>query len=160
RGSSGPTELDILVANLVDRDQFACRPPFAKATEETAHVSPGYPYFISVLERFRRDHHRADVTARWIQAGLGAMTAGLYYVISLVAFRSRVVAVLAGLFCAVNPFWIVSTAAINDGAMATFLLALALSCGTRGGIVGGPLTSFLYGLALAALALVRAALLP
>jgi 4-amino-4-deoxy-L-arabinose transferase-like glycosyltransferase len=152
--------LDILVDNLVERDQFACRAPFAAATEETAHVAPGYPYFLSTLERLAGHRTDANELARWIQAGLGALTAGLYFLIALIAFRSRIVAVLAGFFCAVHPFWVANTATINDGVLATFLLALSLFLGTRGGIAGGALTSLLYGLTLAGLALVRAALLP
>ncbi|HMF14896.1 MAG TPA: hypothetical protein VKE94_21420 [Gemmataceae bacterium] len=160
RGRSTGTELDVLAGNLKDKNQFACRPPFAQQVEETAHVSPGYPYFLSLLDRVSDGPDKADQVARWLQAGLGALTAGLYFVIALVAFRSRVVAILAGLFCAAHPFWIVNAADIDDGVVATFLLALALFLGTRGGIAGGALTSLLFGLSLAALALFRAALLP
>jgi len=160
RGESAPTELDILVANLINRDQFACRPAFAKVTEDVVHVSPGYPYFLSVLERLRSNSLRADVLARWIQVGFGAVTAGLYYLTALIAFRSRAVGLLAGVFCALHPFWIVNSMAIGDGTLATFLLALAIFLGTRAGLAGGPLTSLLFGLSLAVLALVRAALLP
>jgi len=160
RGRAAPNELDVLVANLTKDNRFAARPPFAQREEETAHVAPGYPYSLSMLERLTGDAERTDLFARWIQAGLGALTAGLYYVTALIAFRSRTVAVLAGLFCAVHPLWIVSTATIDDGALAAFLLSLTLFLGTRGGMAGGALTSLLYGLSLAALALVRAALLP
>jgi hypothetical protein len=160
RGRAAGTELDVLVANLSKNDRFAARPPFARNEEETAHVSPGYPYFISLLERLTGDADMTDQFARWIQAGLGAISAGLYYVIALLAFRNRIVAFLTGLFCVGHPFWIVSAATIDDGAVATFLLALTLFLGTRGGLAGGALTSLLYGLSLAALALVRAALLP
>jgi hypothetical protein len=160
RGRATGTDLDVLVSNLKDNNQFASRPPFGSKVEETAHIAPGYPYFLSVLDRVSTDADHADQLARWIQASLGAMTAGLYYMIALIAFRSRVVALLAGSFCVVHPFWIVNTAAIADGTLATFLLALALFLGTRAGMAGGALTSLLYGLAMAALALVRAALLP
>jgi 4-amino-4-deoxy-L-arabinose transferase-like glycosyltransferase len=160
RGRAAGNELDELVANLTKDNRFAARTPFALEEEETAHVAPGYPYCLSVLERLTGNADKTDRLVRWIQAGLGAVTAGLYYVVALVGFRSRIVAVLAGLFCIVHPFWIVSTAAVDDGVLATFLLALSLFFGTRGAIAGGPLTSLLYGLSLAALALVRAALLP
>ncbi len=160
RGRNTGTELDVLVENLKEKNQFASRPPIASQVEETAHVAPGYPYFLSLIDRFAGDADQADQFTRWAQAGLGALTAGLYFVIALMAFRSRAVAVLAGLFCAVHPFWIVDTAAIADGTLATFLLAAVLFLGTRGGLVGGALTCLLFGLALAALALVRAALLP
>jgi hypothetical protein len=160
RGRAAVTELDVLVGNLVTDNRFAARRPFAQKEEETAHVSPGYPYFLFLLERVTGDADKTDQLARWIQAGFGALTAGLYYVIALIGFRSRIVALPSGLFSAVHPFWIVNTAAIDDGTTATFLLALTLFFGTRSGIVGGPLTSLLFGLSLAALALVRAALLP
>jgi hypothetical protein len=160
RGRAAGTEIEVLAGSLKADNKLVGRPPFASKAEETAHVAPGYPYFLSLLDRFSSDADKADQLARWIQAGLGAVTAGLYYLIAVLAFRSRLVAVLAGLFSVTHPFWIVSTAAIDDGALATFLLALVLFLGTRGGVSGGVLTSLLYGLSLAALALVRAALLP
>src|SRR5262249_41175347 len=76
------------------------------------------------------------------------------------AFRNRLVATLAGLLCALHPFWVLDTAALADGTTATFLLALVLFFGARANQTSGPFSSLLYGLALAALALVRAALLP
>jgi hypothetical protein len=160
RGRATGTELDVLVDNLRERNQFASRPPFASQAEETAHIAPGYPYFLSLVDRVSGDADKADQLARWIQSGLGALTAGLYYITARVAFRSRTVGLIAGAFCVFHPFWIVSTAAIADGTLATFLLAFALFLGTRAGVAGGALTSLVYGLCLAALALVRAALLP
>lgn len=160
RGRATGTEIDVLVGNLKNNGEFTSRPPFAAQAEKTAHVAPGYPYFLSLLDRIGGDADKTDQLARWVQAGLGALTAGLYYLIALLAFRSRLVAVLAGLFSAVHPFWIVNTAAIADGTLATFGVALVLFFGTRGGVAGGALTSLLFGLSLAGLALVRAALLP
>jgi hypothetical protein len=69
------------------------------------------------------------------------------------------------LLTALNPFWIINTAELNDGAVTSFLLAWSLALGVKAGQEGGSLTtlslvSFLYGLVLALLALVRAALLP
>ena len=63
-------------------------------------------------------------------------------------------------WCAIHPFWIIDTATLADGTTASFLLALALFLGGRSSQTSGPLGSLLYGLSLAALALVRAALLP
>src|SRR5262249_10639358 len=85
---------------------------------------------------------------------------GLYFLFARRAFGSALVAVLAGLFCALHPFWVVSAAELEDGTVAAFLLGLAVWLGARGGQSGGALTSLLYGLVLAGLALVRAALLP
>jgi hypothetical protein len=76
------------------------------------------------------------------------------------AFFSSLVAGLTGLLCTLHPFWIIDTATLADGTTATFLLALLLFLGVRSSQTGGPLSSLLYGLSLAALALVRAALLP
>src|SRR5262249_6797535 len=72
----------------------------------------------------------------------------------------RCIGLLTGLLCALHPFWIVNTAEITDGVITTFLLSACLVLGARGSQSGGALTSLLYGLSLAALALVRAALLP
>lgn len=58
------------------------------------------------------------------------------------------------------PFWVIDTAEVNDGVLASFMLALCLALGTRGIQTSGPFTSLLYGLALAGLALLRAATLP
>ena len=67
---------------------------------------------------------------------------------------------LAGVFCAVYPFWVINTAEINDGVLASFMLALCLYLATKAGETGGVLTSFVLGLCLAGLALVRGAMLP
>ncbi len=69
-------------------------------------------------------------------------------------------ATLAGLFCALHPFWVLSVAELEDGVLAAFLLGLAVWLGARAGRDGGAATSLLYGLTLASLALVRAAMLP
>jgi hypothetical protein len=61
---------------------------------------------------------------------------------------------------ALHPFWVIGTAALSDGVLAGFLLALAVCLGARTGEVGGAFASLVYGLALAGLALVRAACLP
>jgi 4-amino-4-deoxy-L-arabinose transferase-like glycosyltransferase len=158
------TELDQLVHNLKEHQWFGSHPPFAgkEATEEkTAHVAPGYPWLLGLLGRLTQsDADTTDRMMRWIQCGLGALTAGLYFLIGVLAFRSRLVGLLAGLLCAAHPFWIIDTATIDDGVLATFMLAVCLFLGTRGGQSGGVITSLLYGLALAGLSLVRAALLP
>ena len=101
-----------------------------------------------------------DPIVRWIQCGLGGLTAGLYYLFARRAFRSLGVGVVAGMLCALHPFWVVDTAALNDGTLASFLVGLVLFTGARAGQTGGPFASLLYGLSLAGMALVRAALLP
>jgi 4-amino-4-deoxy-L-arabinose transferase-like glycosyltransferase len=158
-GQAAPNEQDALLANLKEHKWFGSLAPFALTEEPTAHVSPGYPwlrYWLSQIPGAAVD----DVKLRWIQVGLGALTAGLYFLFALRAFQSLLVALLAGLLCAANPFWIIDSAVINDGTLASFLLAACIFLGVRSGQSGGALSSLLYGLALAGLALVRAALLP
>ncbi len=156
---TAPPELETLVRNFKDGQRFASRSPFRAEEEETAHVSPGYPWLMTGVAHLVE----ASVlpgTMRWLQCGLGALTAGLYFLFARRAFRSPLVAAVAGLLAALHPFWILDTAALADGVIATFLLALAVFLGSRAAQTSGPLTSLLYGLSLAALALVRAALLP
>ncbi len=154
-----PAELDALVRNLRERGQFAGPAPFAPAEEVTAHVAPGYPYLLSWLARLV-EPEKLHSTVRWVQCGLGALTAGLYFLFARRAFGSLAVATLAGLFGAFHPFWVIDTATVADGTVATFLLALALFLGVRAVQTSGPFASLLFGLALAGLALVRAAMLP
>src|SRR5262245_31203419 len=78
RGRDTGTDLDVLVSSLNEKNQFASRPPYASQVEETAHVAPGYAYFLSLLDRVSSDADHADQLARWIHAGLGGLTAGLY----------------------------------------------------------------------------------
>jgi 4-amino-4-deoxy-L-arabinose transferase-like glycosyltransferase len=120
-------------------------------------MAPGYPWLLSQADTWLDN---PNLIVRWAQCALGALTAGLYFLFCRRAFRNDAVAVLAGLLCAIHPFWLINTAEINDGVLATFLLAACLFLGTRGAQEGFILTSLLYGLALGALALVRAALLP
>jgi 4-amino-4-deoxy-L-arabinose transferase-like glycosyltransferase len=136
-----------------------------KATEEaTAHVAPGYPVFRAYVEYVGAEYAGGQTTplgaVRWLQALLGTLTAGLYFLLARRAFDNSLVGLLAGVFCALNPFAIINVAELQDGALASFLLATALYLGVRGGQSGGALTALLYGLFLAAGALVRAAWLP
>jgi hypothetical protein len=152
-----PGELKELVENLAGSNEFRSHAPFSADAEVTAHTPPGYPYLLAWLKRAVSDWERA---ARWIQCGLGAATAGLYFLFARRAFRHLGVATLAGLFSALDPFSVISTAALGGGVVASFLLALAVWLGTRTGQWGGPFGSLLYGLTLAASALVRVALAP
>ncbi|MCI0459965.1 MAG: hypothetical protein L0Z62_23690 [Gemmataceae bacterium] len=160
RGHQPPTELDVLVQNLTEHRWFGGLAPLANVEERTAHTSPGYPWLLAWLEAVPLDLTPMDRTIRWIQALLGTLTAGCYFFFARRAFHSLLVATLTGLFCALHPFWIINTAEIDDGVLSTFLLGACLMLGTRGGQAGGALNSFVYGGALAGLALVRAALLP
>lgn len=153
-------ERDQLVANLKERGEFMARAPLAAADEKTAHTSFVYPWLLAALARPAGDLSATYQRVRWGQAALGALAAALYFLFARRAFRNRVAALLAGLFCALHPYWVVNVADISDGVLASFLLALCLFFGVRGGQRGGALTSLTYGLGLAALASVRPALLP
>jgi hypothetical protein len=160
RGHEPPSELDALIYHLAEQRSFESLAPLAGSEEKTAHVAPGYPWLVSWLERSPVDLNPVDRTVRWIQCGLGSLTALFYYWFARRAFAHRLPAFLTGLFCALHPFWIVNTAEIDDGVLATFLLAACLVFAVKGVQSGAAVSSLLYGLALAGLALVRAALLP
>ncbi len=154
-----PDELNRLVNTLKESNLFMGPAPFAADVETTAHTPPGYPYLL-YLASFAAESEQRDVLVRWIQVGLGALTAGLYFLFARRAFHSLLAGTLTGLFCALNPFWVFNTPAINDGVLATFALALCLFLGARSGQTGGAFSSLLFGLSLAGVALIRAALLP
>src|SRR5262249_9499493 len=151
-----PAEQDALIHNLEERSWFGCRAPLAAKEEETAHTAPGYPWLVASLVRVVELATR-DRTVRWLQCGLGTGTAGLYFLFARRAFRSRAVGTLAGLLSGLDLFAIINTADINDGVVASFLMALALFLGVQASQTAGAFVSLLYGLSLAALALVRAA---
>lgn len=132
----------------------------ARAQEETPHHAPGYPWLLALLQRAPVNLEPLDQTVRWIQCALGTLAVGFTFLFARRAFASRVVAGLAGVLAAVHPFWIVNTAELNDGVLTAFLLMACLYMGSRAGQAGGVWTSLVYGLSLAGLALVRAALLP
>lgn len=165
-GNSGPFQVqesgppDDLIVNLKEYHWFGRLAPFAAVEERTADVSPGYPWLLGELERLPLTPGTVSPLVRWFQCGLGTLTVACYFLFARRAFPGLAVAVLTGLFCALHPFWVIETAALNDGTLASFLLAAAVWLGSRGSEANGPLTSLLYGLNLAALALVRAALLP
>ncbi len=162
----GPeSELHYLVENLNRsglRDGFrGYHEPFRGGDAEvTAHVAPGYPVMVSLIQTLAPSAIPSNKLLFWGQAALGTLAAGFYFLLCRRAFGSLAVATLAGLFCALNPFWVINCAEFNDGTLATFLLAFALWSGVRLGGSGGALTSCCYGLALALLSLTRAALLP
>lgn len=161
------SELDQLVEKLKQKelgdilDGFKARAPLGKNEEATAHVAPLYPIFRALVERFMPENLATPVAGlRWVQLGLGTLACGCYFALALRAFGHRLVALLAGAFCALNPFWIVNTAELNDGVLTSFLLAASLALGCRVGQQGGALAGLLYGFMLAFLSLARAALLP
>ena len=126
-----------LVQNLRGHRWFGGLAPFAAGEERTAHAAPGYPWLRGELERLPFVSQPAEPLLRWTQCVLGPLTAGLYFLFARRAFRSRTVGALSGLFCALHPFWIVSTATLTDGVLASFLLAACIYLGSRGGQAGG-----------------------
>jgi 4-amino-4-deoxy-L-arabinose transferase-like glycosyltransferase len=152
-------ERDSLVKNLKSGN-FSVQAPLAAADEKTAHAGYLYPLMLASLDRAANDLGVTYQRVRWLQVGLGALAASFYFLIGRRAFHSRLVGFIAGVLAALNPYWVINTAEVNDGVVTTFLLALALLLGVRAGQLGGALTSILYGLSLAALASLRAALLP
>jgi 4-amino-4-deoxy-L-arabinose transferase-like glycosyltransferase len=157
RGKEPASEFDTLVHNLAEKQSFAAVAPLSDKEESTAHVAPGYYWLVAQLSRFEPSF---GAMVRWAQCGLGALTAGCLFLFARRAFGNWLVAFLAGLLAAFHPFWIVNTAELSDGVLTTFLLAAVLLLGTRGSQSGGAFTSLLFGLGLAALAMVRAATLP
>jgi hypothetical protein len=153
------TELDLLIHNIKENSWFGTRAPLSDKAEKTAHLSPGYPLLLANLAR-AVGADRLESTTRWVQAGLGSLAAAFLFLFARVAFGSLLVALLAGLFAAFHPFWVVNVASMTDGVLTSFFLSLVLFLGARGGQTAGPAVSLFYGLSLAGLALVRAAMLP
>jgi 4-amino-4-deoxy-L-arabinose transferase-like glycosyltransferase len=148
---------DDLVRSLSAEGAFRGLAPLSAAEEPTAQVAPGHYW---LLAQYQMLGVEADAAVRWSHAGLGVLTALCLYFFTRRAFFNSLAALLAGLLAALHPFWIINAAELSDGAVVTFLFAAALALGTRGAQSGGALTSLLFGLCLAALALTRAALLP
>lgn len=157
-GQKEPSELANLVHNFEKHQAFAGLAPLSDEEDaKTAHVAPGYFW---VLGQLRQYDVLFDETVRWTQVGLGTLAVMCLYFFTRRAFRSEGVAFLTGILAAVYPFWIANTAELADGTMVTFLLCAALMLGTRASQDGGIVASLLFGLALAGLAMTRAALLP
>src|SRR6516162_3522088 len=91
-------ELDQLVQSVKRDGSFRSRAPLAAGEEETAHTSPGYPWLLGQAARLVEDGQSLESLVRWAQCGLGALTAGFYFLSARRAFRSLLVGTLAGLF--------------------------------------------------------------
>ena len=157
RARAQPTELDNLTENLAEQRRFAGWAPLANEEETTAHIAPGYPLLLGGAETLDVN---ADALMRWLQCALGSLTVGCYFFFARRAFHSTPIAIVAGLLTALHPFWIINTAELNDGVLAGFLLSASLALGARAAQIGGAFTGLLFGVTLALLALVRAAMLP
>jgi 4-amino-4-deoxy-L-arabinose transferase-like glycosyltransferase len=155
-----PTDRDLLVDNLREGSWFGSPAPLADLEERTAHVAPAYPWLIAWLAGWQSDPNLTTQTVRWAQAVLGVLTALLYFLFARLLFGSSIIGLLAGLLTAIHPFWIINTAEIQDGTLTSFLLAGCLFLGTAASQRGRPGASLIFGVGLAGLALVRAAMLP
>jgi len=152
RNQDSPSEFDNLVHNRREHHWFGGLAPLADKEEQTAHVAPGYFWLAS--------YFASDADIRRLQTGLGLLTVICLFFFARISFASNTVATVIGVMAALHPFWIVNQSELADGTVVTFLLAAALFLGTTAARTGGPLSSVLFGLSLAALALVRATLLP
>ncbi len=152
RGQSVPTDFGNIVHNLREHSWFGSLAPLADKEEQTAHVAPGYYWLASFFA--------SETDLRRLQAGLGLLTVACLFFFARLAFASNIVAFVVGVLAAVHPFWIVNQGELADGTLVTFLLAATLFLGTSASRTGGPLSSVLFGLSLAGLALVRATFLP
>jgi 4-amino-4-deoxy-L-arabinose transferase-like glycosyltransferase len=152
-------EFKTLVENVKFNFGFIDKAPFASKEEVTADRAPGYPVLVGLLARVVSDDD-LNRTVQWIQVLVSSLTAGLYFLFARRAFRSTLVALVAGILTAVYPLWIINSVALNDGTLTAFLLALSLWLGVRAGQSGGAFSSLLFGLFLAGLALTRAYYFP
>jgi hypothetical protein len=151
-GLESPSAFEMLVLNLRKYPWFGSLAPLSDEEQQTAHVAPGYPRVVAWLPD--------DATVRRVQAGLGIVTVLLLFFYARMVLASNLAAFFVGILAAAQPFWIVNTGEVADGTLATFLLAATLFLGTAAARTGGPLTSLVFGLALACLSLVRASCLP
>ena len=87
-------DLTALEKNLKAGNGFYFQPPLATKEEPTAFVAPAYPMMLSLLDRFVDDW---NAKARWLQAGLGTLAAGLYFLIGRRVFRNLFVGAWQGL---------------------------------------------------------------
>jgi 4-amino-4-deoxy-L-arabinose transferase-like glycosyltransferase len=168
--STDGSALDQLVANLKQRgiqQGFVAKAPLGPDKEEpSAFVAPLHPLYRAGLELLAEQYgetlalNKASLV-RWVQVILGGLTCLLYYLIAWRAFgQHQLLALVVGLSVALYPYWIINVGELEDGVLASFLLAWALCLGVGIGQQGGAMRSLLLGVVLAALALTRASLLP
>lgn len=147
-----------------DAEEKAVRHVQAEPPANEPTASPAYGISRDFVQQNVKDRASGQVTpvaaVRWLQVLLGTLTAGLYFGLGRRAFGSSLVGFLAGLFTAADPFAIINVAELQDGTLASFLLAFSLASGARAGQRGGALTSALFGLSLAGLTLVRLTMAP
>jgi 4-amino-4-deoxy-L-arabinose transferase-like glycosyltransferase len=149
--------LDGLVARFGEERELRGGAPLTRSEELTAHQAPGFVLLRGLLAATLES---GDMVLRWLHVVLGTLTVGCYCLFARRAFHHTLIAFIAGLLAAVHPFWVLNTAELTDGVLVSFLLSVCLLLGTRGMQQGGGFTGLLFGLFLATLVMVRAALLP
>lgn len=164
------TALDQLVANIKKdglHHGFVAQTPLGPdKPEPTAFIAPLHPLYRAGLELLAENYQDTipftkTSVVRWVQVVLGGLTCLFYFIIAWRAFgQNHLLALLVGLATAVYPYWIINVAELEDGVLATFLLAWSLSLGVGIGQKGGVIRSLIFGIVLAALSLTRASLLP
>src|SRR5438034_9630313 len=96
RDREHPTELDNLVHNLVAEHWFGGFAPLTPDKEETtAHVAPGYAWLLALIGGATESWDQAEQVMRWLQVGLGTLTAAFYFFFARRAFFSARVGFLA-----------------------------------------------------------------
>lgn len=161
--SAGPLQVqqannfDGLIVGLYEERGYG--PTVNGTLQPAASPAPFYPWLLAQLMVTAPELPDLHERVRWCQAALGTLTAALLFLFGRAALGGRAVGLIAGLLAAVHPCWIINVAEIDDGVLATFLLAACLLCGTLS-LGESMLAAWLFGLSLAALALTRAALLP
>ncbi len=119
---------------------------------EGEQASPAIPWLWTWAIHF--DYHTVG-TWLCLQVPLSTFSVLWLTLFVLWAFQRVGVALLAGVFAAVHPYWIVNAAEFADGPWAVFFLTLSLYLGTRTARVGGNVASFLLGISWGLLVLVR-----
>ena len=141
-----------ILANLTENHWFASRARLlASAEEQTAHVSPGYPYAHGVARsRSGKPGDARSDDAAGFNVSWEPLTALLYALLARRAFGSMFVAVCTGLLLRVHPFWIINTAEISDGVVNSVSSGTEpLACQWHVSVQdGGLVSSFLFGVAL------------
>src|SRR5262245_56473513 len=136
--------LDILIQNIHEDKGYTSTASANGTLTPSAHPAPLYPWLLAQLRHATSSLPEMYELVRWLQAGLGTLTVALLFLFARKALGGLPVAALAGLLAALHPFWIINTAEIGDGVLATFLLAACLAFGTLS-LQDGMIVSWLFG---------------
>jgi 4-amino-4-deoxy-L-arabinose transferase-like glycosyltransferase len=128
----------------------AAEPPLVPDTRRT----PGYPFFLAL---FSLGGETKVSAASWVQAGLGALTAGLVYILGVLLWGNSFAALAAGLGIAIDFVVIVHTGFILTETVFLFVLTAAFLSLAKAFLQGPSARRwiFLAGLGLSTASLVR-----